>query len=71
MPMMRRGGFMPIGDRPCTRIVRKTVTLPDGTVLEDFPVEVAEPPDDNFAGNKVRPGHVDEHGMVPRRGSGT
>ena len=69
--MMRRGGFMPIGDRPNTRIVRKNVTLPDGRVLENFPVKVADPPEDNFADNKAQPQLLDEHGRVPTRGSGS
>lgn len=67
--MNRRGGFKPIGERPTTRIVRKDVVLPDGRVLKDFPVVLAEPPEDNLADNKANPKHVDEHGRVPPRGS--
>jgi hypothetical protein len=66
--MMRRS-FMPIGDRPTTRIVYKTVRLPDGRVLQNFPVVVADPPENNFADNKVGLSNVDEHGRVPQRGA--
>lgn len=66
----RPGGFEPIGERPGVKIVVQDVTLPDGRVLRDFPVKVADPPADELADNEARPGFVDEHGMVPHRGSG-
>lgn len=65
----KRGGFVPIGDRPNGRRVLRRLVLPDGRIFVGA-VWVAYPANDGFADNKVRPGHVDEHGRVPRRGSG-
>jgi hypothetical protein len=58
------------GPRPTVTLVRKDIVLPDGTVLKDFPVQVADPPEEDLAENKVQPRYVDETGRLPRRGSG-
>ncbi len=65
----KRGGFKPIGERPGGRRVLRRIVLPDGKIWVGA-MWVAYPPEDRFAENKVRSAHVDEHGMVPHRGSG-
>jgi len=70
-PGKRPGGFAPIGERPAWHIELQDITLPDGTVLKDFPVKVIEPGFDGLGDNEAQPGYVDEHGRVPTRGSGT
>jgi len=62
--MMRRKLKL-YGPRP------EDVTLSDGTVLKDFPVLVAESPDDQPE-NKAQPTYdhcclVDKSGQIPRR----
>jgi len=69
--MRRRRGFVPkerLDERPPGKRVRKPVTLSDGTVII-FDVLEIEPGADKF-GDKAQPGYTDEHGRVPKRGSG-
>lgn len=69
-PGKRPGSFQPIGYRPTWRIELQDIILSDGRMLKNFPVKIAESGFDELGGNEARPGYVDEHGRVPRRGSG-